>query len=117
MDSTRTALPAVEVLVSSNCPNVSLALERIRQAAASIGLAGLTPTLVQIDTASHAVDARFLGSPSVRVAGRDVEPGVEDRSDFGLQCRLYSFAGALDHAPPVEWIASSLLALGLRTTR
>lgn len=51
---------------------------------------------------------RFLGSPTLRVDGRDVEPGAESRTDFGLKCRLYRTAAGQSHAPPDDWIARSL---------
>ena len=27
---------------------------------------------------------RFLGSPSIRINGRDIEPGADARTDFGM---------------------------------
>jgi hypothetical protein len=38
---------------------------------------------------TQAEEERFLGSPSVRVEGVDIEPGAGERTDFGLKCRLY----------------------------
>ena len=32
----------------------------------------------------EAARSRFLGSPSLRVNGRDIEPAANDRTDFGL---------------------------------
>ncbi len=42
---------------------------------------------VEMPEASEA--AWFLGSPTVRIHGGDVEPGAGDRDDFGLKCRIY----------------------------
>jgi hypothetical protein len=54
---------------------------------------------------------RFLGSPTVRVNGRDVDPDAVDRTDYGLKCRIYR----PDHPgesqlPPEEWIRAALEA-------
>jgi hypothetical protein len=51
---------------------------------------------------------RFLGSPTVRVDGRDVEPGAEQRDDFGLKCRLYRLPTGLRGAPLDEWVLDAL---------
>ena len=58
------------------------------------------------DTAAQ--HERFLGSPTVRVDGRDVEPGAQERDDFGLKCRLYRTPAGLRGAPPDQWILDAL---------
>jgi hypothetical protein len=37
-----------------------------------------------VDTEQKAKELRFIGSPSVRVDGRDIEPSARERQDFGL---------------------------------
>jgi hypothetical protein len=96
------------VLVSDGCPNTELALERVQEAARIMGLKGLRPKTVWIRDAGHAITTRFLGSPSVRVNGLDVEPGAQSRSDFGLSCRLYRLGAGVDRAPPVSVIVAAL---------
>ncbi len=39
---------------------------------------------ITITTPQEAVEQRFLGSPSIRVNGNDIEPGVDLRTDFGM---------------------------------
>ena len=62
----------------------------------------------RVETAEEAVEARFLGSPSVRVDGRDIEPGAESRTDFGMRCRLYRSPAGHSGLPPLEWIERAL---------
>jgi hypothetical protein len=100
--------PSVEVLVSDGCPNVALALERVQDAARIMGMKDLRPKVVWIGDAGHAVAVRFLGSPSIRVNGRDVEPDARHRNDFGLNCRLYRLGAGVDRAPPVSLIVAAL---------
>ena len=59
---------------------------------------------VEIAGQDQANAARFLGSPSVRVNGCDIEPGADDRSDFSLGCRLYGTRGI----PPRELLVAAL---------
>jgi len=99
--------PSVEVLVSDGCPNVELAVERVREAARITGLKELQPKVVRIRDVGEAIAAQFLGSPSVRVNGRDVEPDALGRSDFGLNCRLYRSGAGVDRAPPVSLIVAA----------
>jgi hypothetical protein len=39
---------------------------------------------VRVDTPEQAEALAFLGSPTVQVNGRDIEPEARDRRDFGL---------------------------------
>lgn len=64
--------------------------------------------LRRVESAEDAVAARFLGSPTIRIDGVDIEPGAGQRSDYGLKCRLYRTADGLQGTPPDEWLLSSL---------
>ena len=67
----------------------------MRLARAVLGELGLPAevTSVEVRTPEEAQRLRFLGSPSVRVEGSDIEPGAEARVTFALCCRLYTGAG------------------------
>ncbi len=97
----------VEILFFEGCPHAQLAVERTREA---IRRTGEHPDvhLVKVEREEDAVARRFLGSPTVRVDGADVEASALDRTDFGLQCRMYSVDGRLDGAPPVARIEAAL---------
>ena len=64
--------------------------------------------LRRIETDEAALRERFLGSPTLRIDGKDVEPGADSRSDFGLGCRLYRSAEGLSPSPPDEWVQAAL---------
>lgn len=53
---------------------------------------------------------RFLGSPTLRIDGRDVDPDAADRHDYGLRCRLYPTGDGLQRIPPDAWITNALRA-------
>ncbi len=38
----------------------------------------------EVTTSERASDLRFLGSPSIRVNGKDIDPEAVDRDDFGM---------------------------------
>lgn len=95
----------LEVLYFDGCPSHSQLLPAMRELAAEHG-AELEQR--HIETLDHAERERFLGSPSVRVNGRDVEPGAESRTDFGLKCRLYRSPAGQSGLPPRAWIEHAL---------
>jgi hypothetical protein len=97
----------VEVFVFEGCPNVEATLERARRAIATANVAA-DLQLVHIGDDEQARRLRFLGSPTVRVDGADVDPTAATRGDFGMQCRIYLVDGRFERAPPVAWIAAAL---------
>ena len=99
--------PTVELLYFDGCPNYLDYLPRLRRLLASAGLTdGLA--LRPIDSDQEAGAQRFLGSPSVRVDGQDVEPDAVERRDYGLQCRLYRTGCGLTGFPPDDWVLEAL---------
>ena len=98
----------VEVLAFEGCPNMDTAMQRARAAVESTRVPAAV-RLVRVESNQDAKRLRFLGSPTVRVEGVDVDESAQERDDFGLQCRVYSVAGKFEGAPPVEWISAALL--------
>jgi len=73
----------VEILHTVGCGNWPSARDAVLRVAEEAGVAvALTETVVV--TPESAVAQSFVGSPSVRVRGRDVQPEVETRTDYGL---------------------------------
>jgi hypothetical protein len=98
---------SIELLYFDGCPNHEALVPHLEQllCAAKIPAAIRLRRIADYKAARR---ERFLGSPTVRVDGRDVEPGAEGREDFGLKCRLYRTPEGLRGAPPDEWILDSL---------
>jgi hypothetical protein len=98
----------VELLYFEGCPHYEAMLARLRELLRSAGV-GDRIQLRRIPDERAARRERFLGSPTVRVDGRDVEPGASKRSDFGMTCRLYATADGLRPMPPDEWVLGALV--------
>jgi len=96
----------VELVFFEGCPSHERLLPRLRELAAE---AGAELVLRRVETPQEAERDRFLGSPTVRVDGRDVEPGASARTDYGLKCRIYR-AEELGQSPlpPERWIRAAL---------
>jgi hypothetical protein len=105
------AVERIEVLYFEGCPSTDAFLPRLRDLLVDLGVSDRL-MLRRVETAEAAERERFLGSPSVRVDGRDIEPGADQRTDFGLKCRLYRTDGGVRGAPPDEWLVDSLRTSG-----
>jgi len=97
----------IEILFFAGCPHIELATARAREAIDASKVPAEI-ALIEVTDAADAIARRFLGSPSVRVDGADVDPSAFERSDFGLQCRVYSTGERFDGAPPAAWITAAL---------
>lgn len=97
----------IELLYFEDCPNYEALLPRVRELLADAGEREEVE-LRRIETDDEARRQRFLGSPTVRVDGVDVDPDAGERDDFGLKCRLYTTPEGIRRVPPDEWIRSAL---------
>jgi hypothetical protein len=70
--------------------------------------AGAELALRRVETPEEAEAQRFLGSPTVRVNGVDVDPGAAERGDYGMKCRIYRHDGRQSPVPPERWIRAAL---------
>ena len=99
--------PRVDVLYFEGCPNHERARAMVEEIAADLSM---TPEirLVEVPDAEAAVRMRFLGSPTIRVAGRDVEPGADERESFVFACRVYRAESGLVGQPDEAWVRRAL---------
>jgi glutaredoxin len=68
----------VEILVVDGCPNAAATRDLVRQAL-SLETIDAAIEMTTMRTAEAARQMRFLGSPSVRVNGKDIEPSANAR--------------------------------------
>jgi hypothetical protein len=101
----RNARLRIEIVYFDGCPGHERLLPSLRELADRHG-AELEHRHIQ--TVEQAERERFLGSPSIRVNGVDVEPGAAERGDFGLKCRLYRSPDGQSGRPPRDWIERAL---------
>ena len=97
----------IELLYFDGCPNHEPVSARLPQLLERAGVA-TEIEFRRVESDADAQRLRFLGSPTVRIDGRDVEPGADERDDFGLKCRLYRSAAGLRGEPLDEWILAAL---------
>jgi hypothetical protein len=101
----------IELLYFEGCPSYEEYVPRLR---GLLTRAGVNAPVIQrqIQTETDAQREAFLGSPTLRINGDDVDPRASERADYGLRCRLYPSDAGLSGAPPDAWVLSALLRAG-----
>jgi len=97
----------IDILYFDGCPSWRRAADDVRRILSEFTI-DATVRHVPVETEADARRLGFLGSPTVRVDGVDVDPAARNAATFGLQCRIYESGGRLVASPPVSWIKAAL---------
>ena len=97
----------VEIFYFSGCPNYVPAVDRVREVLEQEGVAA-EMIEVEINDAGTAQTVGFLGSPSIRIDGQDVEHAARASLGFGLMCRTYIDGGQPAGVPPRELLRAAV---------
>jgi hypothetical protein len=97
----------IEVLYFDGCPNHRPAIERVRQVLAEEGLSAEVLE-VNVSEPLIAQEVGFLGSPSIRVNGLDVEPEARRVHTYGIMCRTYTMNGRREGLPSREMLRRAI---------
>jgi hypothetical protein len=100
------ARPLVEVLTIPGCPNRDAAIALAERVCEHLGSAAEVRVIDPDQPAAE--QARFLGSPTIRVDGSDVEPGAERHEGYVHACRLYWVGHSLRGLPDEDWLHQAL---------
>jgi len=100
------AVPRIELLYFDGCPNHqdahALLMEVLREENIQ------TPIIRRkVETPESAAREHFLGSPSIRANGTDIDPSGDTRQ-YSLRCRVYQHNGKLSGVPDKEMIRNAL---------
>jgi hypothetical protein len=77
----------VSFLYYEDCPSHDLALERLREVMAEEGISREVVEVFKVETEDQARELRFVGSPTIRIDGQDIDPPIDSR--YALTCRAY----------------------------
>lgn len=98
----------IEVLYLQGCPNHHQTVERVRQALSAEGITHIVDE-IEVQDENMAKALGFLGSPSVRINGRDIEEDARAGQQAGFGCRTYLDGGRRSGVPPLAMIRKALL--------
>ncbi len=98
----------MELLWWTGCPSTEEALGELREEMTAAGLDPESIVVREIADEAEAERAGFVGSPTIRVDGRDVvDPGGEPA---GLTCRVYRLSDGRVSAVPDRAVVRAALA-------
>lgn len=107
--------PLVEFLWWSDCPSWDRALSELR---AEMEAAGLDPAAIElreVESEREAEALGFVGSPTIRVGGRDIADPGDTRPT--LNCRIYRLRDGRISAIPDRLDVRGALELALEAAR
>jgi len=96
----------IELLYIRECPNSSRAFHLLSDI---LRKHSFTTDIrrIEIHTEEEAVTNKFIGSPTIRIDGRDVDPSPGDET-YAVTCRVYSADGKFSGLPSAENIERAL---------
>ena len=97
----------IELFYFDDCPSYERAQENLTDA---LRLEELAQEVEMVPVASEA-DAqvkRFIGSPTIRINGIDIEGPEAEEKGYGYGCRIYAQNGCTAGWPSVERIRQAL---------
>jgi arsenate reductase len=100
-----TSRPRIQILVFEGCPHAAPAIDVVERVIDRLA-PGTSIERVEVDTPEKAAATGFLGSPSIRVNGVDLEG--KHTAAGALCCRTYEGGGV-----PPEWLVETALLRAL----
>lgn len=103
--------PRIQLLHTESCHSYQEALVGIKEALKELGLSAELEVIL-VDSPEKARAYKFLGSPTIKINGLDLEPELEATENFNINaCRTYIYEGSLYHYPPKEILLEALRPL------
>jgi len=100
--------PRVEILYFDGCPNHHPAIALVERISRELGIEP-NVQLIHVHDQRDAQRLRFLGSPTIRIGGVDVDPQTEERNDYALSCRIFRTDSGFSGQPDEQWVRDALL--------
>lgn len=97
----------IDVLYFKGCPHHEPALDLVRTVVDDLGVDAVLNE-IEVKTPDDVRRLAFLGSPSIRVNGQDIEPSRRDDDNYAMSCRRYGDTGV----PSRELLVDALSAGG-----
>jgi len=99
----------IEFLYFDGCPNHETALANLKEVLSEAGVKD-DIQIINIDRPEDVVTHCFLGSPSIRINGKDLEITEDESTEYSMRCRRYKNGDVMEGYPSKELIRVNLLA-------
>ena len=97
----------IELIYFGGCSSYIEAANNVREALRLEGISG-NVELVPVKNATDAQRKRLIGSPTIRIDGRDLEGAQADERGYGLGCRIYQDEHSIAGWPSVALVRRAL---------
>jgi hypothetical protein len=102
----------IEILYVADCPHYEAATLEISKALRQQRLS-VEVKHIEIRDRDMAEALSFLGSPTIRINGVDIEASARDANGFGMCCRCYGTSNGKKAGPSAVLIHSAIREIGL----
>jgi len=99
----------IELLYFESCPTYRTALKDLESVISEEGVEARV-TLTRVESEMDAARFQFLGSPTLRVNGVDVEQPARLAKQYRLTCRIYRVNGKMLRSPSREMLTDAIRA-------
>lgn len=107
MNNDRSEVVKIEFFYFEGCPHHSPALALLKNILKEED--AIYPIeVINVDSDQYAREIRFLGSPSIRINGKDIEESEVDSPDYGIRCRIYKGNDGPTGIPPEVLLRKSI---------
>lgn len=97
----------IELLYFDGCPTYKHALNDTEEIAKELGVS-TDIKMIKVENDEDAMKLRFLGSPTIKINGEDIDSSALNSEDYGLRCRVYRVNGKLLGNPSEDMIRVAL---------
>ena len=106
----------IELYYFDDCPSHVRALDNLKEAQ-RLEQVPEQVDLIPVTSETDAQSKRFIGSPTIRIDGVDVEGPEAEKRGYGFGCRVYVASGRTTGWPSVAQIRQALQSHGDSRTR
>jgi hypothetical protein len=97
----------IELLVFDGCPNGARAEILVRGILGELGIEA-NKEFIKVVNNDDAVVKRFLGSPSIRINGHDIEIEENEHTQYSIGCRIYGRGQEISGVPHKDILISEI---------
>ena len=97
----------IEILYFEGCPTHDAAVSLVEETLDRLDVDAEVHE-IDVETDDRAQELGFLGSPSIRVDGVDIDPDAKVDGPYGRSCRVYEGSDGLTGVPPAEWLENAI---------
>lgn len=98
----------IEILARADCDSRGMAIAVVERVVHELGVPAQVE-VIDVHTIAEAEELDFVGSPTVRVDGRDVDRPPNGHAEASLDDRVYRTSRGLCGWPAEDWVKEAIL--------